>query len=111
MNTQNAPLGHWSPEFPPQEFSFTDRESYLAWVKEWKEEVAYVVEEVRRVKAERRKPHRRMGKFGVIDGVDGGALQDERNALRVWGRRLYWRRECSKVRAGQLRKERLSTVV
>ena len=77
-------------------FTWTDRESYLAWVAQWKVEIHEKIKDVREQKVLRRDTTE-----------DQAAAQSKRHYLRIECANMYLIRQMAKQLACQQREERL----
>lgn len=75
--------------------AFEDRESYLAWVRAWKQAWHETVAKIRQAKKDRKDPK------------EGCYAASRRQALRIVAYDLLVVRHAGKIRAARLRAERL----
>jgi len=87
-------------KWAPEAFTWTDRDSYLAWVAEWRAELKRRVADIRRLKAIRR------DKAETIEARNTANWQ--RQLLRIECANLFLLRQMAKTLSWQQKKARLA---
>jgi len=87
-------------DLPDELFPWTDRDSYLAWVAEWKAELKLKITEIRRSKAIMRDPER--------SDTDRAVAQSDRHYLRIETANMFLLRRIGKERSIMQKRQRLA---
>lgn len=87
-------------KWTPESFVWTDRDSYLAWVAEWKRELKARIIEIRRQKAIRRNKDETIEARGMANSI--------RQGLRVECANLFLLRQMAKQLSIQQKQARLA---
>ena len=83
-------------------FTWTDRDSYLAWVAEWKRELRQRIDAIRRHKATRRD--------STKEDTARRLAQSERHYLRIECANLFLIRQMAKQFSAQQKQQRLAMI-